>query len=127
MSRMGMSGFGGMGQFGGAFLLVNALSGKIYELIAESTQTIVKGYEQGGLIGLIQSDELRALLRRYLWLISVAFAFERLRWLWTFLNGFRSVTRCTTIPPQSTLILDIMADLRNLSCSLVHRCDFADW
>lgn len=87
-------GFGGMGQFGGAFLLINALSSKIYELIAESTQTIVRGYEQGGVVGLIRSTELRALVRRYLWLLCVAFAFERLRWLWSIANSFVSLKQC---------------------------------
>lgn len=85
----------GLGSFGGAFLLINALSGKVYELLAESTNTIVRGYElHGGVIGLVKSTEFRALLRRYLYLVSIAFAFERLRKLWSFVNIFASVTKC---------------------------------
>lgn len=86
--------FGGMGQFGGAFLLINALSGKIYELIAEATQVVTHGYETGGLLGLARSQELRRLLRRYLWLLSLVFVYERIRWLWSFFNGFKSLMRC---------------------------------
>lgn len=94
LSRMGGQAFGGMGQFGGAFLLINALSGKIYELIAEASQVVTKGYETGGLLGLARSSELRTLLRRYLWLLSLVFAYEKLRWLWSFVNGFGALTKC---------------------------------
>lgn len=83
-----------MGQFGGAFLLINALSGKIYDLINEASQVVTKGYETGGILGLLQSSELRTLLRRYLWLLSLVFAYERIRWLWSFVNGFKALTKC---------------------------------
>lgn len=94
LQRMSSPGFGGMGQFGGAFLLINALSGKIYELINEASRVVTKGYETGGILGLARSDELRTLLRRYLWLLSLVFAYERVRWLWSFLNGFKALTKC---------------------------------
>lgn len=94
LQRVGGAGFGGMGQFGGAFLLINALSGKIYDLINEASQVVTKGYETGGILGLLQSSELRTLLRRYLWLLSLVFAYERIRWLWSFVNGFKALTKC---------------------------------
>lgn len=82
-----------MGSYGGAFLLVNALSSKIYDLIAESTQTIVRAYEDGGVSGLFRSSDFRALLKRYLWLMTIGFAFERLRRVWNFLNLFESLSQ----------------------------------
>lgn len=94
LQRMSSAGFGGMGQFGGAFLLINALSGKIYELINEASQVVTKGYETGGVLGLARSNELKMLLKRYLWLISLVFAYEKIRWLWSFLHGFKALTKC---------------------------------
>lgn len=86
---MGMN----LGGFGGAFLLINVLSSKIYELLAESTQTIIKAYESGGLIGLVRSSDFRALLRRYIWLISLAVGFERLRRTWNRTNLVEYLTQ----------------------------------
>lgn len=74
-------------------LLINALSQKIYELLQDTTNTIVRGYEAGGLIGLLKSRQIRKLARRYLWLVAVAFAFERVRSAWSYLNVVRSVTQ----------------------------------
>lgn len=74
-----------LGGYGGAFLLVNALSSKLYDLINDSQATIVRAYEQGGgLAGLLRSTAFRALLRRYLWLVSIGLAIERLSKVWKF-------------------------------------------
>jgi hypothetical protein len=83
-----------LGGVGGAFLLINALSSKIYELLQDTSDTIIRGYEAGGLVGLLRSRQIRKLARRYLWLVAVAFAFERVRNIWQYINVLGSLTQC---------------------------------
>ena len=84
----------GMSNFGGAFLLLNALSTRIYNLIEDSTSTIVAGYEKGGILGMLVDPNIRALIQRYLWLLSIAFAFEKLRRLWGVFSITGSLSQC---------------------------------
>ena len=84
----------GMGQMGGAFLLLNYLSTQLHGLLTESATTVAQGYQQLGIVGLIRSKQLRVLLRRYLWLAALVVSFERVRGLWRSFSVVDSVTQC---------------------------------
>lgn len=75
-------------------MLINALSTHIYRLIEDTSNTIIDGYKRGGVLGLVRSQDFVVLLRRYALLISAAWTFERLRYLWNFVNMFGGITQC---------------------------------
>lgn len=83
----------GMGQMGGAFLLLNYLSTQLHGLLTESATTVAQGYQQLGVVGLIRSKQLRILLRRYLWLVALVVSFERIRGVWRSFSVVDSVTQ----------------------------------